>query len=125
MFGADYVQNIGFSQAKTLARSGLDITSPQTTGYLARVAVGMPNMVLKDDWQVSLTYRYLEADAVLDAFTDSDFHLGGTNNKGFILGLQYGLSKNSSVSARWLSSTEIQGLPLSIDVLQLYFNAKF
>ena len=23
--------------------------------------------------------------------TDSDFHLGGTNNKGFILGAQYGL----------------------------------
>jgi hypothetical protein len=125
MFGADYVQNVGFNQAKTLARSGLDITSPQTTGYLVRVAVGMPNMVLKDDWQVSLTYRYVEADAVLDAFTDSDFHLGGTNNKGFILGMQYGLSKNSSVSARWLSSTEIQGLPLSIDILQLYFNAKF
>jgi hypothetical protein len=116
---------VGFNQAKTLARSGLDITSPQTTGSLVRVAVGMPNMVLKDDWQVSLTYRYVEADAVLDAFTDSDFHLGGTNNKGFILGLQYGLSRNSSVSARWLSSTEIQGLPLSIDILQLYFNAKF
>ena len=66
-----------------------------------------------------------EADAVLDAFTDSDFHLGGTNNKGFILGAQYGLGKNTWLSARWLSSNEIRGLPLSIDVFQLYFNAKF
>jgi hypothetical protein len=85
----------------------------------------MPDMLLKNDWQVSVAYRYLEADAVLDAFTDSDFHLGGTNNKGFILGAQYGLSKNTWLSARWLSSNEIRGLPLSIDVFQLYFNAKF
>lgn len=124
MLGGDYVKNIGFSRSKTLERTGFDVT-PQTTGYMARVAVGMPNMLLKHDWQLSVAYRYLEADAVLDAFTDSDFHLGGTNNKGFILGAQYGLGKNTWLSARWLSSNEIRGLPLSIDVFQLYFNAKF
>ena len=78
-----------------------------------------------NDWQLSLAYRYLEADATVDAFTDSDFHLGGTNNKGFILGAQYGLGKNTWLSARWMSSNEISGLPLAVDVLQLYFNAKF
>jgi hypothetical protein len=92
---------------------------------MVRAAVGMPNMLLKGDWQLSLAYRYLEADAVLDAFTDSDFHLGGTNNKGFIVGAQYGLSRNTWLSARWLSSREISGLPLSINNFQLYFNAKF
>jgi hypothetical protein len=120
----DYVKNVGFSRSKTLARTGVD-EDLQTTGYMARLAVGMPTMLLKNDWQVSVAYRYLEADAVLDAFTDSDFHLGGTNNKGFILGAQYGLGKNTWLSARWLSSNEISGLPLAIDVLQLYFNAKF
>jgi hypothetical protein len=85
----------------------------------------MPTMLLQDDWQLALTYRYLERDAVLDAFTDSDFHLGGTNSKGFIVGGQYGLSKSTSLSARWLSSQEITGLPLSINTLQLQFNAKF
>lgn len=124
MLTGDYVKNIGFSRSKTLERTGIDL-EPQTTGYMARLAVGMPSMLLKNDWQVSVAYRYLEADAVLDAFTDSDFHLGGTNNKGFILGAQYGLSKNSWLTARWLSSNEISGLPLSIDVFQLYFNAKF
>jgi len=120
----DYVRNIGFSSSKTLARSGLNLNS-ETTGYLVRVAVGMPTMLLKNDWQLSLTYRYLEADAVLDAFTDSDFHLGGTNNKGFIVGAQYGLSRNTWLNARWLSSREISGLPLSINAFQVYFNAKF
>jgi hypothetical protein len=118
------VKNVGFSRSKMLARTGID-QDLQTTGYMARLAVGMPTMLLKNDWQVSAAYRYLEADAVVDAFTDSDFHLGGTNNKGFILGAQYGLGKNTWLSARWMSSNEISGLPLSIDVFQLYFNAKF
>ncbi|OQW86647.1 MAG: outer membrane receptor for ferric coprogen and ferric-rhodotorulic acid [Rhodoferax ferrireducens] len=124
---ADYVDNVGFSASKTFARTdgSIDIVKPETKGYLARVAVGMPTMLLRDDWQLSLTYRYLEADAVLDAFTDSDFHLGGTNSKGFIVGGQYSLSKSTWLSARWLSSQEISGLPLSIDTLQVQFNAKF
>lgn len=121
---ADYVENIGFSRSKTLERTGLSL-DPQTKGYMTRVAVGMPNMLLKNDWQLSVAYRYLEADAVLDAFTDSDFHLGGTNNKGFVLGAQYGLGKNTWLSARWLSSNEVTGLPLATDVFQVYFNAKF
>jgi hypothetical protein len=120
----DYVENIGYSQSKTLARTGTDIT-PQTVGYMGRIAIGMPNMNLKNDWQISLAYRYLERDAVLDAFTDSDFHLGGTNNKGYILGGQYSLGKNTWLTARWLSSNQITGLPLATDVLQFYFNAKF
>src|SRR5690606_30282913 len=105
---ADYVRNMGFDQARVLARSGLDLEK-EDTGYMVRVAVGMPTMLLKGDWQLSLAYRYLEADAVLDAFTDSDFHLGGTNSKGFIVGGQYGLSRNTWLSARWLSSREITG----------------
>lgn len=120
----DYVENIGFSQDKTLARTGVKVER-QTTGYMARVAVGMPSMLLYGDWQASLAYRYLEADAVLDAMTDSDFHLGGTNNKGYVLGLQYGLGRNTWMSARYLSSNEVSGPPLSVNVVQVYFNAKF
>lgn len=131
---ADYVRNIGFDQARVRARTGLDLDK-QDTGYMLRVAVGMPTMLLKGDWQLSLAYRYLEADAVLDAFTDSDFHLGGTNSKGFIVGAQYGLSRNTWMSARWLSSREIGGarlpasqvsnLPLSINTFQVNFHARF
>ena len=124
IFTGDYATNIGYDRAQVLASTGTD-RDPQTNAYLARLAVGMPNMVLKGDWQMSLTYRYVEADSVVDAFTDSDFHLGGTNNKGFIVGGQYGLGKNTSINARWLSSNEINGLPLAINVFQLTFNARF
>jgi hypothetical protein len=120
----DYVENVGFNQGKNVARTGLQVER-QTTGYMAKVAVGMPSMLLRGDWQATVAYRYLEADAVLDSMTDSDFHLGGTNNKGYVLGMQYALGRNNWVSARWLSSNEVSGPPLSVNALQVYFNAKF
>jgi hypothetical protein len=62
---------------------------------------------------------------VLDALTDSDFNLGGTNAKGFIVGGSYGVDDNVWLSLRWISSDQIEGLPLSIDTMQLDLNARF
>jgi Putative porin len=62
---------------------------------------------------------------VLDAFTESDFHLGGTDAKGYRLSAKYGLSKNVWLRGNWLSATEIDGPPLAIDVFQFDLNAKF
>jgi hypothetical protein len=66
-----------------------------------------------------------ERDAVLDAFTDSDFGLGGTDTEGYILGFDLGVGRNVWVTTKWLSSNEIDGPPLSIDVLQLDLNTRF
>ena len=74
---------------------------------------------------MSLAYKRLEADSVLDAFTDSNFHLGGTDAKGWLIGGNYAIDKNAWVSARYFSADTITGLPLSIDVLLLDFIAKF
>ncbi|MFZ5574187.1 MAG: putative porin [Pseudomonadota bacterium] len=120
----DWVRNIGYDRGRTLARSGQNI-SPEVDGYQARLTIGHPRVADRDEWQAFVGYRYLERDAVLDAFTDSDFHLGGTNHKGFMIGGAYGLYKNTWLSARWMSSDEISGLPLSIDVFQLDLNARF
>jgi hypothetical protein len=62
---------------------------------------------------------------VLDAFNDADFHLGGTNHKGYFFGASYGVGRNAAVNMRWMSSRQITGLPLSIDVLQLDFGVRF
>jgi hypothetical protein len=62
---------------------------------------------------------------VLDAFTDSDFHLGGTNAKGWILGGSYGITDNTYVSARYMTADEIDGPTLGIDVVQVDLNTKF
>ncbi|AHF90312.1 hypothetical protein OPIT5_08940 [Opitutaceae bacterium TAV5] len=95
------------------------------TGYLARLTVGDPVLEKRWDWQASIAYKYLETDAVVDGFTDSDFGLGGTNLKGFILGASVGLSRNVSGRVRWLSADNVSGASYSSDVFQFDINAKF
>jgi len=114
---ADYVKNLGFNQAAVSERVGTPV-SPETTGYLLRVLFGKPELKLRDDWQVFLTYKRIERDSVLDAFTDPDFHLGGTDAKGYVVGASYGLAKNTWATVRYFSTDAISGPPLSIDTLQ-------
>ena len=120
----DFVKNVGFDQNEILQRTGLNVT-PRTTGYQAKLTVGNPKMDFSGNWQASIAYKYLQRDAVLDAFTDSDFHLGGTDAKGYILGGKYALDKNTWLGLRWLSADSIDGPPYAIDVLQMDLNAKF
>ncbi|MEQ1663109.1 MAG: putative porin [Thiobacillus sp.] len=122
----DWAHNFGFDRGDILKRSGQTLDD-EVDGYQVKLTIGHPKFTYQDDgeWQAFVGYRYLERDAVLDAFTDSDFHLGGTNHKGFMVGGSYALFKNTWLSARWMSSDQISGLPLSIDVLQLDLNAKF
>ena len=61
----------------------------------------------------------------MDAFTDSDFHLGGTNAKGYTLHGSIGLGRNTSLQLRWLSATEVSGPPLAVDVIHVDLSAKF
>lgn len=133
----DYVKNIGFDKRAVSERVGFPIDA-QTDGYQFSVAVGWPVIAKARDWQLAFTYRYLERDAVLAAFTDSDFHQGGTDAKGYELKFDYGIADNTWITLRWLSSNEIDGdnYPdhfglsggsgrLGIDTLQLDVNAKF
>jgi len=88
------------------------------TGYLLRGTFGHPAINERWKWNVFFTWRYLESDAVLDALNDSDFRLGGTNSKGFILGGAMGVARNTLVRARWLSGTEVGGPPYRADTVQ-------
>jgi hypothetical protein len=121
----DVVKNVGYDAAKV---NSLLVSGPQaarTLGWQTKVTVGWPLIQNQGDWQASLGYRYLERDAVLDAFADSDFRLGGTNSKGFFIGGQYGIDRNTWLTARWLSADVIDGAPFGVDVLQVDFNARF
>ncbi len=77
------------------------------------------------DWVVGLGYRYVESDAIVDAFTDSNFGGGGTNLKGFTLGGIMALTPNVRLGIKWMSADEIAGPPLGTDTLQFDINAKF
>lgn len=124
IFSGDVVKNLGYDEAEVAARMGAGYEA-KTLGWQTKLTVGHPDMSLRGNWQVFLGYRHLERDAVLDAFTDSDFRLGGTDAGGYFLGAMYALDRNAWLSAKWLSADELDGLPYAVDVLQVDFNAKF
>lgn len=124
ILSGDVVKNIGYDDKEVASRMGADYQK-RTLGYMGKFTLGMPVVKNEDDWQVFLGYKYLERDATLDAFTDSDFRLGGTDSKGYFLGGLYGIGNNASVGLKWLSADAIDGLPFSVDVLQVDLNAKF
>ncbi|MEK6749694.1 MAG: putative porin [Pseudomonadota bacterium] len=122
----DYVNNVGYDRnAITQRTSGQVDVPPRTKGYLAKLIVGKQEMRKGGDWQVSGTYKYLQRDAVVDAYTDSDLHLGGTDTKGWVLGLNYGITTDTWMTVRWLTADQIDGPPLAIDVVQIDLGAKF
>jgi len=90
-----------------------------------RLTVGHPQLAKRADWNLTASYRYLESDAVPDAWTDSDFNLGGTNGQGFDIGGAFGVTDNSSVALRWLSGKEVSSSPLSTEVIFVDFNVRF
>ena len=127
----DYVQNIGYDKDEIRNRYS-DIEVPdyqldQTKGYQFGITLGYPKVRAAGEWSTSIFYKYLEADAVLDAFTDSDFNLGGTDSKGYILKAEYGLYKNIWLTARYLSTNEIieESGQFAVDTLQLDLSAEF
>ena len=83
------------------------------------------HLQLAHAWRVTLGSRHLERDAVVDAFTDSDFRLGGTDVEGYTIILDYALSSKNLLKLRYLSASEIDGAPFGVDVLQLDFNSQF
>lgn len=129
IFKGDVVKNLGYDRDEVARRSGgvtyLYSNSERSLGWLFEMVAGWPQVAKFRDWQVSASYRYLQRDAVLDAFTDSDFHLGGTDAKGWVLGGKYGVARNTWLQLRYLSSEAIDGPPLGIDTLQVDLNAKF
>ncbi len=94
-------------------------------GWSVRGLIGKAKPKKYGEWNVEVAYRYLESDATLDSFADSDFHLGGTNTKGYTVGGTIGLYKNINLTGRWLSGNAISGPPLAIDVLQFDLTAEF
>jgi hypothetical protein len=125
ILAGDYVENLGFDKSDVARRTGDPNQPEETTGYHIGLSVGYPKVDKFGAWKTYLQYRHIEADAVVDAFTDSDFHLGGTNARGWILGAEFGLWKNAWLALKWLTADEIIGPPLSIDVLFIDFNARF
>jgi hypothetical protein len=128
---ADYVRNFGFDSKTIQARNppnnlgANNLYVGGNNGYMLRLTVGQMELARLWDWNVSLTYKYIESDAVLDALTDSVFHLGGTNAKGFVLGGNLALARNLWLTAKWYGTSAVSGPAYSVDTMLVDLNAKF
>jgi hypothetical protein len=118
------LQNIGFKTAEVMARTGTYV-APRTRGYRADLGFGSSPLGVFGGWRASIGYRYLQRDAVLDAFNDEDFHLGGTDTKGFTGVLDFSFNPRVWLRVKYLSANTIDGPPLTIDVWQLDINTRF
>ncbi len=131
----DYVENIGFDTGEVERRTNQADIDAFTQGYSLGMVFGWPIVRERGSWHLGLEYRYLESDAVVDAYTDSDFHLGGTDGKGFMLHGKYALTEDTWVQLKWVSTDEVDGqivgdtekvsLPLGTDLFQLDLNTRF
>ncbi len=108
----------GHPYGTPLFKSGKD-------AWYIRLDVGTPKIENRWDWNLAGSYEVIQPDALVDAFTDSDFHLGGTNAKGWTLAGNLGLAHNTWLSAKWLSADAISGPHFSVDVLQVDLNVRF
>jgi hypothetical protein len=95
------------------------------TAWIIQAKIGSGALQKRWDWDFGVSYRYVESDAVIDGFCDSDFGGGGTNLKGYAVGGNLALSKSVFIGARWLSATGIAGPTYKADIIQIDINGRF
>jgi hypothetical protein len=93
--------------------------------WIVQMKVGSGALQKRWDWDFGVAYRYVESDAVIDGFCDSDFGGGGTNLKGWSVGGNLAFSRNVFIGLRWLSANGIAGPTYKSDIIQLDVNARF
>ncbi|HEY5756062.1 MAG TPA: putative porin [Steroidobacter sp.] len=122
----DYVKNIGYDEdyVVTLAERTTDGLE-RTTGYQGEIGFGTSRTGGRGDWRAYVAYKHLERDAVVDAFTDSDFNLGGTDAKGYVIRADWWFRNRASLSLRYISTESIDSVPVNVDTAMLDINGTF
>lgn len=138
---ANWLQNLGFDRRRMWDRANGGIVTNIATpdgaapsaddivsgdvAWMAQATFGAPALRARGDWHAWLGYKRIEPDALPDGYNDPNFHLGGTNAKGYYLGGSWMFERNVWLTGRWMAAKEAMGAPLSIDVFQLEVNAGF
>jgi len=120
----DVVRNVGDGAADMFRRTG-QMFPVRNKGWVGDLSFGDAALDALGSWRATLGYRYVQSDAVLDAWTDADFHGGGTNARGFFIWTEFGLAKTLYARLRYLSGNEIDGTHYGYDIIQLDFLSHF
>ncbi len=135
VFG-EYLKNLAFqrdaisalainNRAANTATGRTGVFDGGNTAWIMGLRLGHPTLDKRWDWNATFNYRYVESDAVVDGFADSDFGGGGTNVQGYTIGGALALGARVSLGLRWMSANEIAGPPLKADTLQVDVSGKF
>lgn len=141
-FSLDYLQNTGFDLADIGRRAGdsrVSLVAEKTKGFELRGFVGTQGTEQAGDWQLFGAIRLFERDAWPDGFTDTTWHGGGTNYKGWQLGGSYALDRSLRLGLRWTSTRNLDdgviaplvptgtlsAAPFKLDVLQVELTSRF
>ena len=121
---ADAVRNLGYNTAQVSANVGTYV-APRINGYQGELSFGYPTTYTAGAWRGTIGYRYVQRDAVIDAYTDSYFHWGGTDATGYYLVGDVGLANSLWLRVRYMSANAIDGPQLAIDTVQIDLNTRF
>lgn len=110
--------SILFDFAKNIAS---DVGNDQA--YLVGISLG--KTAQKGSMAGRIFYRSVDRDAVVGAFSDSDFGGGGTDNKGTIFQYDYQYTKNTSLSTTFFMNKTPRKKSIDYNRLQIDMNLKF
>jgi hypothetical protein len=134
----EYTQNLSFNYNKINAIA-VNNRGPNTASgalgnfqggdeaFNVSLKVGDASLEKFGDWSFDIGYRYVETDALVDGFADSDFGspLSGTNLKGYIVGGNFALGHRVNLGLHWMSADSISGPPYKNDIVQFDINGSF
>lgn len=131
-FNSDQINEVAVNNRGSVVADDPDIDTSSVgdfegEGYawLIDLVVGHAELDRAGAWQMSLGYRYIGSDAVVDGFNDSDFGLGGSNMKGFTAAARFALNPHVYVGLRWFGAESIAGPQFDMNIFQFDLGAKF
>jgi len=131
-FNSDQINEVAVNNRGAVVADDPDIDTSSVGAYegegyawLIDLVVGHAELDQAGAWQMSLGYRYIGSDAVVDGFNDSDFGLGGTNMKGFTAAARLALNPHVYVGVRWFGAESIAGPQFDMNIFQVDLGAKF
>lgn len=98
--GGKFTGNLPWKLYGQYAMNVADGVEEDDKGYVIGFKLGKAKKV--GQWELDANYSYIEKDAVLGAYTDSDRWGGGTDGQGIEIGGKYHLVQNMTLGLKYL-----------------------